>query len=183
MLVWPGLFLGVGRRLRKRGRKISLALARMAQVVGEFGRQKGRLALAVLLGLIVHGATASMYVATARAVGVDIPASEILFIGPLMIAATLVPLSIAGIGVREGTYVFFLSAVGVDAGQAAILGFLGFLAGEIYSLLGGAVWIVKPASRPEQDDSLFAVVKRAAAWVKSRPDAATGRRQVQGGAE
>lgn len=183
MLAWPGLFIAVGRRLRKRGRKISLALARMAEVVGEFGRQKGRLAIAVLLGLIVHGATASMYVATARAVGVHIPASEILFIGPLMIAATLVPLSIAGIGVREGTYVFFLAAVGVDAGQAAMLGFLGFLAGEIYSLLGGAVWILKPASRPEEGDSLFAVVKRAAAWVKSRPEPATGGMEAQRGAE
>lgn len=183
MLLWPGLFLGMGRRLRNRGKKISLALARMAEVVGGFGHQKRRLALAVLLGLVVHGATASMYVATARAVGVHIPASEILFIGPLMIAATLVPLSIAGIGVREGTYVFFLAAVGVDAGQAAILGFLGFLAGEIYSLLGGAVWILKPASRPEEGDSLLQVVKRAAAWVKSRPEPVTDPLKARGGAE
>lgn len=183
MLAWPGLFTSLGHRLRKRERKMSLALARMADVVGEFGRQKRRLAVAVFLGLIVHGATASMYVATARAVGVHIPASEILFIGPLMIAATLVPLSIAGIGVREGTYVFFLAAVGVDAGQAAILGFLGFLAGEIYSLLGGAVWMLKPASRPEADDSLAAVIKRAAAWAKSNPASSTGKLEAQGGVE
>lgn len=172
VLLWPGLFMRIAERLRRRGRKLSTSVARLSEAVGQFGSQRGRLMLAVALGFVVHGCTAGMYVATARAVGVDVPASEILFIGPLMIAATLVPLSIAGIGVREGTYVFFLAAVGVPAEQAALLAFLGFLAGEFYSLAGGAVWLFKPASRPEAGDNLVGVVRRAATWARSRPGAA-----------
>ncbi len=167
VLLWPGLFMRIAEALRKRGKRISDSVARMSGAVGGFGRQRGRLVLAVLLGLVVHGATASMYVATARAVGVGVPASEILFIGPLMIAATLVPLSIAGIGVREGTFVFFLASVGVPFEQAALLGFLGFMAGELYSLAGGGVWLLKPASRPEAGDSLTAVVRRATEWARA----------------
>lgn len=168
VLLWPGLFLRLAGWLQGRGRKLVGGLARMSEAVGQFGRQRGRLLLATLLGFVVHGATASMYVATARAVGADVPAAEILFIGPLMIAATLVPVSIAGIGVREGTYVFFLAAVGVPTEQAALLGFLGFLAGEVYSLIGGAVWLLKPAARPDSDDRLVAVIRRAAAWARRR---------------
>jgi uncharacterized protein (TIRG00374 family) len=168
LLLWPGLFLRIAALLRKRERKISGALARMSEAVGTFGRQRGRLAVATLWGFVVHAGTISMYSATARAVGVTIPATEILFVGPLMVAATLVPLSIAGIGLREGSYVFFLAAVGVPTEQAVLLAFLGFLAGEVYSLAGGGVWALKPASRPEEGDGLIEVVKRVARWTRGR---------------
>jgi uncharacterized protein (TIRG00374 family) len=166
VLAWPGLFLRIAAWLRKRQRKLAIGMARASEAVGLFGRQRGRLAVATLLGLVVHAGTASMYIATARAVGVEIPATEILFIGPLMIAATLVPLSIAGIGVREGVYAFFLVPLGVPAETAVLLGFLGFLAGEVYSLLGGAVWLLKPASRPEADDSIKTVIGRITSWAR-----------------
>lgn len=166
VLAWPGLFMRIAAWLKRRERKLSTGMARAAEAVGLFGRQRGRLVVATLLGLVVHAGTASMYIATARAVGVEIPASEILFIGPLMIAATLVPLSIAGIGVREGVYAFFLVPLGVPAETAVLLGFLGFLAGEVYSLAGGAFWLLKPASRPEADDSIKTVISRITAWAR-----------------
>ena len=168
ILLWPGLFLRIAEWFRQRNTKLSNSLGRLSEAVGRFGQQRIKLAQAVLLGLVVHGGTSAMYVATARAVGVDIPAYEILFIGPLMIAATLVPISIAGIGVRETTYVYFLSKVGVPTELAILLGFLGFLAGEIYSLAGGIVWFAKPASRPDDNDSLGAVVNSVAAWARNK---------------
>ncbi len=166
LLFYPGLFVRIANRFHRLRRRWSEGIAKWSEAVGRFGAQRGRLLLALLLGFVVHGGTSAMYIATARAVGADIPVTEILFIGPLMIAATLVPISIAGIGVREGTYVFFLASIGVPTEQAALLAFLGYLAGEIYSLIGGAVWALTPAARPEEGHGLVEVVKRAAAWVK-----------------
>jgi uncharacterized protein (TIRG00374 family) len=166
LLFYPRLFVRIADALKRRSSRFSEGLAKMSEAVARFGAQRGRLFAALLLGFVVHGATSAMYIATARAVGVQVPATEILFIGPLMIAATLVPLSIAGIGVREGTYVFFLTGIGVSPEQAALLGFLGFLAGELYSLAGGAVWALTPAARPEDGHALTDVVRRAAAWIR-----------------
>jgi uncharacterized protein (TIRG00374 family) len=169
LLFYPKLFNRIAEFLKRRGERFSEGIARWSEAVARFGEQRGRLFLALLLGLVVHGSTCVMCVATARAVGVEIPASEILFVGPLMIAATLVPVSIAGIGVREGTFVFFLARIGVSPEQAALLAFLGFLAGEFYSLAGGGVWALTPAARPEEGHGLVEVVKRAAAWVRGGP--------------
>ena len=166
LLSRPSWFIGISSWLNRRGSKFSTSLARMSEAVARFGKQRGRLAVAVGLGFLIHGATSAMYLATAEAVGADVAPTEILFIGPLMIAATLVPISIAGIGVREATYVFFLSQVGVPQEQAVLLGFLGYLAGEVYSLLGGAVWALTPAARPEDGYGLMEVVSRAANWMK-----------------
>ena len=175
MLARPTLFGRIARWFRGRGGKISTELAKMSDAVARFGEQKKTLGAAVLLGLVVHGGTSAMYIATAKAVGAEIAWAPVLAIGPLMIAATLVPLSIAGIGVREATYVFFLAKLGVPAEQAALLGFLGFMAGEVYSLTGGVVWALRPASRPEEGLGLLDVVRRAADWAggrKPNPEAA-----------
>lgn len=168
LLFWPGLFVRIASLFRRRGKKVSQGIAKWSDAVARFGTQRGRLLIALLLGLVVHGGTSAMYIATARAVGVVIDPMEILFIGPLMIVATLVPISIAGIGVREGTFVFFLARIGVASEPAALLAFLGYFAGELYSLAGGAVWALTPAARPEEGHGLVEVVKRAAAWVRGR---------------
>ncbi|MBN2498872.1 MAG: flippase-like domain-containing protein [Deltaproteobacteria bacterium] len=175
LLVYPDLFRHLAVFFSGRMGKLGQALAMASQAVARCGHMRGRLLVAMGLGLVVHGGTAAMFVATARAVGVDTPAGEILFVGPLAIAATLVPLSIAGIGVREGAYAFFLTTVGVDVETAGLLAFLGFLVGEIYSLGGGALWLATPASRPEDGTSLAQVLARAAGWLRA------GRAAPEGG--
>ncbi len=166
VLFLPGFFLMLSGFFKRRGKRFGIEVAKVSDAVAAFVNQRLRLSLATGLGFVVHGATAMMYVATARAVGAEVSALEILFVGPLMIAATLVPLSIAGIGVREGTYVFFLSRIGVLPEQAALLAFLGFLAGELFSLAGGCVWVFSPVSRPRHGYRMAEVVNLVTAWVK-----------------
>jgi uncharacterized protein (TIRG00374 family) len=165
VLFWPGLFVKISDRFRASGKRTSQGLARLSAAVGRFGHQRGRLVVASFWGLLVHSGTAAMYIATARAVGIEISAMEILFIGPLMIAATLIPISIAGIGDRETVYAAVLTGTGVPPEQAALLGTLGFLAGEVFSLTGGVVWLIKPASRPEEGIGLMEVMRRVVAWT------------------
>lgn len=166
LLVRPRVFVLLGARLDRRRGKLRQALARFSEAVGRFGQARGRVAWAVLLGLCVHAATVGLYVATARAVRVQVPATEILFVAPLMIAATLLPISIAGLGVREATFVFFLGRVGVGVEPAVLLGFLGYLVGELYSLIGGALWLLRPAARPGEDEGLQEVLARVRQWFR-----------------
>ena len=110
--------------------------------------QRGLLLQAMALGIVIHLGTTLMYYGTALSVETEVSLKAILFTGPLMITATIIPLSIAGIGVREGTFIFFLSRTGIAAEPAALLAFLGFLVGEFISLGGGVIFMIRSHRYP-----------------------------------
>jgi uncharacterized membrane protein YbhN (UPF0104 family) len=92
---------------------------------------------AVLFGLAGHLCVSAVFVATGRALGV--PASDValLVVGNAIVVATLLPISISGVGVREGVAVVLLARVGVSATDATLIALLGYLTGQLPALLGG----------------------------------------------
>jgi uncharacterized membrane protein YbhN (UPF0104 family) len=73
--------------------------------------------------------------------GLDIPVSYYCILGPMVSLLTLLPLSVNGMGVREGGTVLFLAPLGVDEGTALTLAFLWFAVQAAVSLLGGVVYL------------------------------------------
>lgn len=71
----------------------------------------------------------------ARGLGIPIDFLSIVLFLPIIIVFTLLPVSISGLGVREGAFVFFFGAVGVDAGQALALSLTWFL-----SIVAAGLW-------------------------------------------
>lgn len=59
-----------------------------------------------------------------RALGVDLPLSIHLVIMPIVYIITMIPISISGIGVREGAFAFFYGTQGVDGPQAVLASLL-----------------------------------------------------------
>ncbi len=92
---------------------------------------------AVALGTASHFFTACVFVATGHALGVEASFVDLMIVGNAIVIATLLPLSIGGVGVREGTAVVLLGLVGVSAGDAALVGLLGYLTAQPPALLGG----------------------------------------------
>jgi len=112
--------------------------------IGAYRDQRGYLWLAVLLGLVVHGATAWMYYFTARAVQAPASMADMLFVGPLIIVATLIGPVVAGLGAREGTAAVLLERIGAGA-SGALAGHLGFWTAEaLPALIGGLVLALRP---------------------------------------
>ena len=112
-----------------------------------FGRWRGALSAArpsfaqrarlLAFGVGTHLATATLYAATGAALGVEASPFELAMVGNAIVLTTLVPLSVAGIGVREGTALLLLGAIGVPATDAVLLAFLGYLAIQTPALAGG----------------------------------------------
>lgn len=90
-----------------------------------------------VLGVASHGATAGTFVATGLALDVAASPVELLVVGHAIVLTTLLPLSFAGVGVREGTAVALLALVSVGAADAALVGTLGFVVAQPAALLGG----------------------------------------------
>jgi glycosyltransferase 2 family protein len=72
----------------------------------------------------------------ARALGIDVGPTAILAFMPAVAIAQVLPISLGGLGVREGAFVLFLHPLGVPTGQAIALGLLVYGLTLAVSLLG-----------------------------------------------
>jgi uncharacterized protein (TIRG00374 family) len=84
------------------------------------------------------------------AMGVSIPASYYWIAVPMVTLMTLLPISINGMGVREGGMILFLSPLGVPASTAMSLAFLWFSVFTAASLFGGLLYLVGGFQRPQE---------------------------------
>jgi uncharacterized protein (TIRG00374 family) len=67
---------------------------------------------------------------------------------PMIWIITMVPLSINGLGVREGAFVFFFTKVGVSDSAALLLSFLNFSQMIVLGLVGGIIYLLGQVSSP-----------------------------------
>src|SRR5581483_7781695 len=86
-----------------------------------------------------------------RALETDVPASYYGICVHMITLLTLVPVSLNGMGVREGGMVLFLAPLGIGQATAVSLAFLWFCVFTVASLCGGAVYLLGSFSlRPEE---------------------------------
>lgn len=124
--------------------KVRRKLAGSARILRARPLGRARGATVFGLGVASHVATAGVFVATAAALGLDIAVVDTLVVGVAIIVATLLPISVGGVGVREGTAVLLLGLVGVSVADATLVGLLGYLTAQPPALLGGLLSLAPP---------------------------------------
>lgn len=81
-------------------------------------------------------------------IGVDVPLAYFFVMVPMVSLLTMLPLSVNGMGVREGGMVVLLAPLGVASGVAVTLALLWFTVSAVVSLLGGLVYAFGHFPRP-----------------------------------
>jgi hypothetical protein len=126
--------------------KIRHSLAQKLFDMGNaYWRRPDVLAEAVLLSLAFHLIQVAIQVLIADALAFELPWSYALVFFPLVDVVAMLPVSISGIGLREGGYLFFLGRLGVAPEQAiassivwlAIVVASGLVGGLVFVLYGG----------------------------------------------
>ena len=154
--MWAGVALAlacsvVGYVLVRRPARVAPLLPnfgpfkRLRKMLGEISgstARSGALLTALILGLVSHAATAAVFVASARAVQVDLSLASLFGVGNAIVIATLLPLSAGGVGVREWTAKVALGAFGVAVGPALLVALLGYVAGQVPAIWGGLYAVV-----------------------------------------
>jgi uncharacterized membrane protein YbhN (UPF0104 family) len=138
------------------------ALPALARWTGRFDRARrlvdgvrlylrhGRLLLATTgLSLLVQAANVVLVWLVGQAIDAPVPASYYWVLVPMVTLLTLLPVSLNGMGVREGGMVLFLTPLGVPAGTALSLAVLWFSVFAAASLCGGGVYLCGRFPRPE----------------------------------
>jgi glycosyltransferase 2 family protein len=113
-----------------------------------FWRDRRLLARVGGVSLVFHITQAGAQFVLARAAGVALPFSYCLIFHPVISLMTALPVSIAGLGVREGGYLYFLTRINVDDSVAVTLGLLWFGVTVAVGLVGGLLFVSSGARLP-----------------------------------
>lgn len=91
--------------------------------------------------------------ATIRALDIDLGFLEFMLVVPVFTLLIRLPISVAGLGVVEGSYVFFLSLLGIAPEPALAAGLLAHALATLAVLPGGVVYSAVPRYRRDAHDA------------------------------
>lgn len=127
-----GSFLFFGLQLGRRFRTVS----EFYDYFGTLWGKPGVMLKAVLISAFIQLAGFIAVAMLARAMGVRIPFLTLFVFLPIIISITTVPISISGLGVREGAFVVLLGLIGVRSEAATSLSLAWFFSSFVGSLPG-----------------------------------------------
>jgi uncharacterized protein (TIRG00374 family) len=155
-LLLGGMFFGERLAEALEARGLAAWIAQLLRDSSVLLRRGPRTALILLLSYAIHGASAAAIWVLASASGVEIDYLQILGFLPIVVLVQLLPISIAGWGVREGTLVTLFALIGIGAASSAAVSILWGAAIATAALLAGLIWALIRASGerlPDRDTS------------------------------
>jgi uncharacterized protein (TIRG00374 family) len=133
---------GLARRLPERLRR----WAREArETLAGYARDTTLIWATIGLGLVFQALTVAAVWLLAKAIDLDLAFALLAVTVPLVLIVTLVPVSVAGFGVREGGFVVLLAEAGVGATDATLLSLLSVAALAVSSLPGAVAMLLPGA--------------------------------------
>jgi uncharacterized membrane protein YbhN (UPF0104 family) len=121
--------------------------------LGPFWTDRGMLLSTSIVSFFFHLVQIAAQWIVSRAIGIDVPVSYIAVFHPLVSAIASIPISLSGIGLREGGYLYFLTKIGVDQASAVAYGSLWLLVIIVNSIVGGLVFLATGARLPVLRDT------------------------------
>lgn len=103
----------------------------------EVAREPRRLLAAIALGLAVQAAYVVAWIVLARTLDLPLPLTSFLITVPLVSLSTMAPITLSGVGVREGAWILLLKPYGVPAADALALSLIYFGCWMVVAGIGG----------------------------------------------
>jgi glycosyltransferase 2 family protein len=91
--------------------------------------------------VFVQAAAVTFYVAVAYALRIDITPWDLAVIVPISFIVQMLPVSVNGFGVREATFSFYFTRVGLPIESALLVSLVGTALIMLFSLTGAAVYV------------------------------------------
>jgi uncharacterized membrane protein YbhN (UPF0104 family) len=123
-------------------------LVKLRLALRAYRDQRAVIPEAILLSFILHLAQAWMHVMMAKALHIEVPFSYCIILYPLVGTFAAIPISLNGIGLREGGYLFLLGLIGISSEKGVAFGLLLFLIVVVDSLVGGLLFLLKKSPKP-----------------------------------
>jgi hypothetical protein len=109
------------------------------------------------LGALFQGLDVVSTYLVARAIGIDLPPAVFFVIVPVVYVVTMLPISLGGLGVREGALVVLLGMLGTPASDAISLSLLIYAVRTVVGVVGGTAHLLLGEGRaPDKEAALKA---------------------------
>jgi glycosyltransferase 2 family protein len=156
--LWTGLLLatlasapaviapaGVGRLLQPltvfHPEWVGAQIARITQTLAKFRERPSSLVRAFGGAVVVQGLLVVFYGAVARSLNIPVAASHLAVIVPISFVVQMLPLSVNGFGVREATFSYYFSRIGLPIESALALSLGSTALVMLFSLSGAGVYV------------------------------------------
>jgi len=143
LVIWIDLFHGwavkilTGVHLFGINRKVDTFYRALMGYRGE----RAILAKIFSLSLVIQGSLIFGYYMLSRAIGMEMPLNYFFIFVPLATVVAMLPFSLAGLGIREGAFVYLFSKAGGTSAEALSISLLFFFATVVVSLIGGVEYV------------------------------------------
>jgi len=102
----------------------------------------------VFAGLLLSFCTHSLVIMEnfliAKSLNIQVGLKFFIFAVPAIVVITLLPISISGLGIREGSFAFLFSLVGVGSSEAVAFSLVGYFILLSLGLLSGLIYVLAP---------------------------------------
>lgn len=125
------------------------AFLEVAAAFSTYARAGGALWSAFLISLPAHLIIFYSFYCAARALSANVTFVQIFTVLPVILTIAALPISVAGLGVREQLFKVTLGALyAVPGGVAVLVGFTGFMLSVVWGAIGGLIYIVyRPSTK------------------------------------
>ncbi len=117
-------------------------LQRLYQAIRRYWSHRQALLIALGLSLLLQCVIILVFYLISRSLNLAVPLGYFFLFIPLISLVSMAPVSIAGLGVREGTAVYLFAKVGLDSASALSLSLLWFTVTALCHGLGGIVFLI-----------------------------------------
>ncbi|MFH1578195.1 MAG: lysylphosphatidylglycerol synthase transmembrane domain-containing protein [Candidatus Omnitrophota bacterium] len=140
------LFSKVSRLLRFLGR-IGKALSNLHYEIYNFRNQKRIILISILYSLVIQLIIPISFYLLSRALGVSLNPMYFFVFVPLVTVISALPVSIAGLGLREASSMYFFTKVGMPGEVALAIALLSFFMLFLIGLSGGLFYVFTFSNR------------------------------------
>src|SRR5688572_24689953 len=120
---------------------VDTRIERLTDTLTRFKETPAALAGCFAGAVVVQGILVGFYVAIARSMNIPIGFAELAVIVPVSFIVQMVPVSVNGFGVREATFGFYFTRLGLPLESALLVSFVGAALIMVFSLSGGVAYL------------------------------------------
>ena len=128
-------------------RKIEAGIGRILDDLHGFRNERGALVAAFMASSLVQVSRIYVHYLVGLSLGVRIPVAYYFLFVPVLAALVSLPISLNGLGVREGMAVVLFQMAGLSREESFSIPFLTYAVSVVISLLGGLIFISRPPRR------------------------------------
>jgi uncharacterized membrane protein YbhN (UPF0104 family) len=126
---------------------VDVRLARLTAALSRFREAPGALGGCFAGAVVVQTVLVAFYLAIAHSMRIPIGFAELAVIVPVTFIVQMIPLSMNGFGVREATFGFYFTHLGLPLESALLVSFVGAALIMLFSLSGGVAYLGRQGGR------------------------------------